>query len=154
MNNQLECTKEAITTYTHHTKIQPRYSETDQMGVIYYGRYLDWFEVGRTEFFNALKLPYRKLESQGIFLPVLEVSCRYHQPAHYDETVVIKTSVERFSHGLIHFTYQVEENGTLLAHGMTKHMFMKSGKPLKLTPEKLVSIITNNPLVGEEKTTH
>jgi hypothetical protein len=31
---------------------------------------------------------------------------------------------------------------------------MKSGKPLKLTPEKLVSIITNNPLVGEEKTTH
>jgi acyl-CoA thioester hydrolase len=31
------------------SKIRPRYSETDQMGVVYYGNYATYFEIGRVE---------------------------------------------------------------------------------------------------------
>ena len=35
--------------YTLATKIRVRYSETDQMKIVYNANYLDWFEVTRTE---------------------------------------------------------------------------------------------------------
>ncbi|MBC7332088.1 MAG: hypothetical protein H5T91_06695 [Synergistetes bacterium] len=41
--------------------LRVRYGETDKMGIVYYGRYLDWFEVGRTEFCRALGFPYSEL---------------------------------------------------------------------------------------------
>ena len=31
------------------TTLRVRYAETDQMAVVYYANYINWFEVGRTE---------------------------------------------------------------------------------------------------------
>jgi acyl-CoA thioester hydrolase len=63
------------------TRIRVRYADTDQMGFAYYARYLEWFEVGRTEMLRALGLPYAEIEKQKIALPVLEVYCKYRKPA-------------------------------------------------------------------------
>lgn len=34
---------------SHNTLIRVTYHDTDQMGVVYYGNYPTWFEIGRTE---------------------------------------------------------------------------------------------------------
>ena len=47
-----------------------RYAETDRMGVIYHANYLTWFEIGRTEMIRELGYPYRKIEEQGLLLPL------------------------------------------------------------------------------------
>lgn len=39
--------------YSVSEDIYVRYAETDQMGVVYYGNYFTWFEVGRNAFFVA-----------------------------------------------------------------------------------------------------
>lgn len=31
------------------TELTARYHETDQMGIIHHGTYINWFEVGRTD---------------------------------------------------------------------------------------------------------
>ena len=49
-----------------------RYGETDKMGIAYYGRYVDWFEMGRTEFCRASGKSYTEWEAEGILLPVVE----------------------------------------------------------------------------------
>ena len=46
--------------------IRARYSETDQMGVVYHGAYFPWFELGRTELLRIAGFPYRDLENQEI----------------------------------------------------------------------------------------
>lgn len=89
------------------TKLRVRYAETDQMGIVYHSNYLIWFEVGRTELFRNLGLPYTVFEEQGLSLAVVEASCRYRQPAKYDDELVVYTRLEKFTSRIIKFSYQV-----------------------------------------------
>ena len=50
-----------------------RYAETDQMGVVYYGNYPQYFEIGRVEALRSLGLTYKEMEKRGIMLPVLKL---------------------------------------------------------------------------------
>jgi len=83
--------KQPLSTYTHI--LRSRYGETDQMGYVYYGRYLEYFEVARTEMIRALGLPYKKMEEEGIMLPVIHAEIDYQSPVFYDEELQIKVSV-------------------------------------------------------------
>jgi len=58
--------------YKSETKVRVRYSETDMMGYCYYGNYATYFEVARVEAIRQLGFSYRKMEDDGIALPVLE----------------------------------------------------------------------------------
>ncbi|WP_430885541.1 acyl-CoA thioesterase [Fusibacter sp. JL216-2] len=121
--------------YKNDALVRPRYAETDQMGVIYHGNYYAWFEVGRSDFFRSLGYTYKRLEQEGIILPVVESSCKYIKPAMYDEEVLIRTFVEMQKGIRIGFKYEVlrKEDETLLAEGRTLHAFVgKDLKPIRL----------------------
>ena len=78
---------EPIATFTHH--LRSRYSETDRMGYVYYARYLEYFEVARTEMIRNMGISYRKLEEQGYMLPVVDAQLKYHAPVNYDDLLSI-----------------------------------------------------------------
>jgi acyl-CoA thioester hydrolase len=40
------------------TEFRVRYAEVDQMKFVYYGRYLEYFEVARTDMLRQIGLPY------------------------------------------------------------------------------------------------
>lgn len=80
-----------ILEYTH--KQRSRYSETDRMGYVYYGRYLEYFEVARTEMIRSLGFSYRELEDSGVMLPVIHSEIEYKKPILYDEEMHIKVMV-------------------------------------------------------------
>ena len=65
--------------------LRSRYSETDKMGVVYHSRFLEYFEVIRTEFIREVGLPYAELERNGVMLPVANVEIQYKRPILYDE---------------------------------------------------------------------
>lgn len=104
-------------------KVEPRYAETDQMGVIYHGNYFTYFEVARTGFFKHLGYPYKLMEERGIMLPVVDVSCHYKKPILYDDDIVIRTSIESVKGIRIKMYYEVIRITTdeLLATGTTTH---------------------------------
>lgn len=83
--------KNPIYRYTH--QLRSRYGETDQMGYVYYGRYLEYFEVARTEMIRSLDMPYSRLEEDGFMLPVVETSIQYKAPIFYDELMEITVAV-------------------------------------------------------------
>lgn len=107
------------------SEIRVRYQETDQMSVVYYGNYFTWFEIGRTDYIRQAGFPYRRLEQQGILIPVVEVQCRYIAPARYDDELIIETTLEELASSKIVFSYVVrrKEDQALLATGMSKHLF-------------------------------
>jgi acyl-CoA thioester hydrolase len=112
-------------TDTFTTEIRVRYSETDQMGIVYHANYLAWFEVGRTEWLRNLGRTYRDLEAEGLRLPVTEVGCKYHQSARYDDLVRVTTWIESYRKVRLRFGYEVHrEDGALLVSGFTEHVFV------------------------------
>ena len=106
------------------TRLRVRYAETDQMGIVYHANYLVWFEVGRSELFRELDLPYTQFEEQGIGLAVIEASCHYRKPSRYDDDLVIITELDHVSSRSARFNYHVYREETLLAEGKTVHVFV------------------------------
>jgi len=121
----------------NRTTVRVTYRDTDQMGYVYYANHLVWFEIGRTEFVRDLGKPYREMETDGVFLPVVSVQLSYRNPARYDDLVEIRTRVTKLSHVGIHFAYRIvrrEPDGgdVLIAEGSTRHAFVdRDGKVLK-----------------------
>ena len=112
--------------FTHDTKLRVRYGETDQMGFVYYGDYAEYFEVGRVEALRGLGFPYRRLEEEGVLLPVLELHVRYHAPAHYDDEITVRTTIRELPTARIIFHYELfGPDGTLLTEATTTLVFVE-----------------------------
>lgn len=116
----------------HLSQIEVRYAETDMMGVVYHGSYLPWLEVARTALLAAEGLPYRELEAQGYFLPVIEVNMRYHKPARYADTVAIRAAIREKPAIRLRIDYELFRGAEKLASGHTVHVFIdKEGRPIR-----------------------
>lgn len=114
------------------SQVAVRYAETDMMGVVYHGSYLPWFEIGRTTLLKEHGLPYRQLEAEGFFLPVLELSVKYVRPALYDDLITIVTTMAEKPSLRIRLNYEVRRGETLLATGQTVHAFIdRQGRPVR-----------------------
>ena len=77
------------------TKTRIRYSETDQMGVVYHGNYAQFFELGRTEWLRSLGVTYKNMETNGIILPVISLQCNFIKSALYDDVLTIETTLKK-----------------------------------------------------------
>ena len=121
------------------TTIRVRYAETDQMGIVYYGNYFTWFEVGRVEFCRQMGLVYKQMEIEDdCLLVVAEAKCRYKQPARFDDLLVVRTSVTQSQKRMLRFGYEIgrQESREVIATGETLHVFCdRQGRPKSL-PEK------------------
>ena len=106
-----------------NARVRVLYGDTDAMGVAYYGSYLRWFEIGRTEWLRHRGMSYKELENNNIFLPVIEAHCRYCHSSFYDEVLLIQTSFRFASPARLRFDYVIrkESNGQVVAEGYTIH---------------------------------
>lgn len=123
-------------------RLQPRYSDTDAMGVVYYANYLVYFEVARTSALAALGHPYWEMEKRGILIPVLSAHCDYLRPARYGDDLEVTTVRARRGRARIRFDYVVRRAGedAPLATGYTEHAFVSpAGKPLR-PPEEIIGL--------------
>ncbi|WP_434512463.1 acyl-CoA thioesterase [Desulfitobacterium sp. AusDCA] len=136
------------------TKIRVRYAETDQMGIVYHSNYIIWFEVGRTELFREMGLPYTLFEEQGLALAVIEATCRYRQSARYDDELMIHTQVEEFSSRKVIFSYQITKDSLLLTEGKTSHIFLnKEGKIVDIRKYPIwEQVLAKIPELNKERT--
>ncbi|MEO1416310.1 MAG: thioesterase family protein [Bacteroidota bacterium] len=119
---------------THDTHLRVRYGETDQMGYAYYGKYAEYFEVGRVELVRKLGIPYKEVEARGIMMPVSKLEVNYKRPARYDDLLTIRTIVPETPRSSFRFEYEIyNEEGTLLATGVVVLAFvnMQSMRPVR-----------------------
>ena len=75
----------------HQTQVRVRYSETDQMGVVYHGNYIPYFEIGRVEWLRDKGISYKSMEESGIALPIVSMNVNYKKSARYDELLTVHT---------------------------------------------------------------
>jgi acyl-CoA thioester hydrolase len=119
------------------------YGDTDQMGFAYYANFLRWFEVARNEYLRAVGVPYRKLEDEGIRLPVTEVACSYLRPARYDDLLCIEAWIEELGRVRVRFAYRILRAGEPepLAKGFTVHACLGRDDSPRRLPDLLLGAL-------------
>jgi acyl-CoA thioester hydrolase len=121
------------------SRTRVRYVETDQMGIAHHANYIVWFEIGRTDLCRQTGIPYKQIEERGLILVVVEVVCRYRVPFHYDDDVLIRTSVSEAASRRMTFAYELLD-GTgdrLHAIGSSSHVWVdrQSRRPVTADDE-------------------
>lgn len=127
----------------HQIQIRVRYSETDQMGVVYHGNYAQYFEIGRVEWLRNKGISYKSMEENGIMLPVVSLTMNYKKPARYDELLTLKTILKNRTSVKIEFDYELyNESNELLTTGNSILVFvdMKTGRPVA-PPQYILAIL-------------
>lgn len=127
----------------NETSVRVRYVETDAMGFAHHANYLAWFELSRIEFMDALNMPYKDLEKEGYFLPVLGAQLKYHKPAYFDDRLTVICMAKDKPKIRLKMEYEVRRSDTLIATGSTEHAFMNpDGLPIR-PPKKFLDLFTS-----------
>ncbi len=126
---------------TVKTQIRVIYGDTDAMGQAYYGNYLKWFEIGRSEWFRDSGMTYGEVEKRGVYLPVVEVHCFYRRPAFYDDILTISTSFRFAGPARLRFDYEISRMGEILTTGHTVHVCVNTERKVLKPPEYLRNIL-------------
>jgi acyl-CoA thioester hydrolase len=125
------------------TKIRVIYADTDQMGVVYYSRYFEFFERGRTELWRGLGVPYAQMEKDGTILPVIEAHCEYRKGPRYDGIIIIHSMIPAVPRATVRIDYELfdEAETIVYATGYTVHCFVNpQGRPMK-APKSFIELI-------------
>ncbi len=110
------------------TQIRMHYALTDQMSVVYYGNYAQFYEIGRTEAIRQLGYTYKDIEAMGIIMPVVEMNSKFLRPAKYDDLITVKTTLRELPTGhAINFFFEIfNEDDKLLNAGNVVLYFMEA----------------------------
>jgi acyl-CoA thioester hydrolase len=93
--------------YAAYTRVQ--FSETDAQGVVYYGRYMPYFDLARTEYHRHLG----RVDTGGSEFVMRASTVEYHAPARFDDLLEIFVRAERVGRTSVtfdHAAYRVEES--------------------------------------------
>jgi acyl-CoA thioester hydrolase len=117
------------------TAIRVRYADTDQMKQVYYGKFFEYFEQGRSDLLRTIGLPYARVEEMGLYLPVIEAHAEYKKPVRYDDLIEIVTFLRERPVARVRLDYEVRREGEAdpIATGYTIHGFINSatGRPTR-----------------------
>jgi acyl-CoA thioester hydrolase len=126
--------------YESTTQVRVRYAETDQMNVVYYGNYAQYFEVGRVECIRQLGYTYKDMELSGVIMPVVEFQIKYLRSATYDDLLTVKSTIRELpTDHRIEFHQEVyNEQNKLLTSGKVLLYFLDSNTKKRTNmPEEL-----------------
>ena len=106
------------------------YYETDQMGIVHHSNFIRWLEEARIESMNQWACPYKKMEEEGILIPVLEVQCTYKSMVTFEEPLAIWVQPLSFNGIKVSFSYKKKNKETkaIKAKARTSHCFLNKDK--------------------------
>ncbi len=116
----------------HRTELRVRYSETDQMGHVYHGSYLPYFEIGRVEWLRDKGISYKSMEEGGIGLPIVSLTLNYKKSARYDDVLTIVTRYKSQTSVKLEFDCEIwNDKQELLtkAYFLLVFIDLQSGRP-------------------------
>ena len=123
-------------------KIKVRYCETDQMGLVHHGSYVNYFEEARISWISNLGLSYSEMEKSGIILPVSKLNVQYLKPAYFDDELDVSVDLDKIPTSRLIFNYVIKRENDIVVKGSTVLAFLnkKTKRPVKC-PGYMLSLI-------------
>jgi len=99
----------------HITRLRVPLFEVDLGQAVYHGNYFHFLELGREDFLRTIGFPYSEFMKRELHLTIVECSCVYRKPLHYDENIEIHSRIiwiRRRSLGMEQLIYREGASGT------------------------------------------
>ena len=124
-------------------KIKVRYCETDQMGLVHHGSYINYFEEARISWISNLGFSYSEMEKSGIILPVSKLNVSYLRPAYFDDELVVNVELAELPTSRLIFNYTIKNKEEVVVTGTTVLAFLKkeTKKPVRC-PDYMLEKVT------------
>jgi acyl-CoA thioester hydrolase len=121
----------------HEQRLRVRYEETDMMGVVYYSKFLNWFEVGRVGLLREIGFGYAEWVRHEIQFPVVQAHADYSASARFDDEILIRTKVASIGTKSVRFENEVYRLPDMkqLATGHTVHALVSKGSSIPFSDE-------------------
>ena len=124
-------------------KIKVRYCETDQMGLVHHGSYINYFEEARISWISNLGFSYSEMEKSGIILPVSKLNVSYLRPAYFDDELVVNVELAEPPTSRLIFNYTIKNKEEVVVTGITVLAFLnkETKKPVRC-PDYMLEKVT------------
>lgn len=87
-----------------------RWGDVDAAGIIFYGSYIRFFEIGETELFRAVGMPYGKVfDELNIWLPRVHLECDFHRAAKMDDLLEVSAYVGKIGTTSLRLNFEVRK---------------------------------------------
>ena len=132
--------------YDHFVKIY--YKDVDQMGIVYYSRYFEYFEESRTELLASIGLGVKEVEEKGIMLPVISSHCDYSKGAMFEQEITVRASIASIPRSKLHIDYRVflDDHKETLVNGYTEHAFVNDKGVAVRAPRNILDCLNKKGL--------
>lgn len=115
---------DADATFRFSHPLRVRWAECDLQGIVFFGRYYEYFDIGMTEYLRALGVAYPgDFLAAGGDLFIKHSECEHQGSARFDEVIDIDTRIARLGRSSIVFEFRVARAGEALATGQIVYVF-------------------------------
>ena len=124
-------------------QIKVRYCETDQMGLVHHGSYVNYFEEARISWISNLGFSYSEMEKSGIILPVSKLNINYLRPAYFENDLVVNVELAELPTSRLIFNYTITNKDEVVVTGTTVLAFLnkETKKPVRCPDYMLEKVI-------------
>ena len=124
-------------------RIKVRYCETDQMGLVHHGSYINYFEEARIAWISNIGFSYSEMEKSGIILPVSKLNVSYLRPAYFDDDLLLSVEIAELPTSRLIFDYKIKKEEEVIVTGTTVLAFLnkETKKPVKC-PDYMLEKVT------------
>ncbi|WP_053991951.1 thioesterase family protein [Mangrovimonas sp. TPBH4] len=109
----------------HVSEVRVRFVETDPLGIVWHGNYIQYFEDGREAFGRKHGISYLDQKEHGFATPIVKSSTDHKLPLRYGDVATIKTIYVDTPAAKMVFRYEIyNQNQQLVCTGETIQVFV------------------------------
>ena len=88
--------------------VKVRFNETDLQGHVNFGQYLFYFDIGATEYMEAIGYNYTALWADGVDLLYAESHCNYKSRVKWPEVIHVHTRIAHLGRRSIRYEFDIQ----------------------------------------------
>ncbi len=110
---------------THTSQVRVRFVETDPLGIVWHGNYIQYFEDGREAFGRHHGISYLDQKEFGFATPIVKSSTDHKLPLRYGDVATIRTIYIDNPAAKMVFRYEIyNQDNLLVCTGETVQVFV------------------------------
>lgn len=104
-------------------EVQIEFFDLDQMGIVWNGRYFDFFEIARHALFIECRVSYEEMVSRGYMTPIVRNKAKYIRPLRLGQVVIVRATIVEYELFLkVRFEIFDKKTGVLTTTGESIQM--------------------------------
>jgi acyl-CoA thioester hydrolase len=95
--------------YRFYYPFRVRYNETDAQGHVFFGNYLNYFDIGLLEYMRAIGYAYPDMVASGVDMFYVEARCQYKGRARFDDLLHVHARVGQIGNTSFAFEFALHK---------------------------------------------